>query len=78
MKKIEIFGTGCPKCRKLYETAEGAAKEMGIEYTISKVQEIKEIAARGVTMTPALAVDGKVVSSGTIPTAEKIKEYLAG
>ena len=77
MKKIEIFGTGCPKCEKLYEAAEGVAKEMEIEYTISKIQEIKEIVARGVAMTPALAVDGKVVSSGSIPTAEKIKEYLA-
>lgn len=77
MKKIEIFGTGCPKCKKLYETAESAAKEMGIDYTISKVQEIQAIVARGVALTPAMAIDGRVVSSGSIPTAEKIKEYLA-
>lgn len=76
MKKIEVFGTGCPKCKKLYEAAESVAKDLGIEYEISKVQEIKEIARRGVTMTPALAVDGRVVSSGSIPSAEKIRGYL--
>lgn len=78
MKKIEIFGTGCPKCKKLYEVTEKTAKEMDIEYEISKVQEIKEIVSRGVSMTPALGIDGKIVSSGSIPSIEKIKEFLAG
>lgn len=78
MKKIEIFGTGCPKCKKLYETVEGVAKEMKIDYEISKVESVKEIVSRGVAMTPALAVDGNVVSSGAVPSTGKIKEYLEG
>lgn len=78
VKKIEIFGTGCPKCKKLYEAADEAAKEMGIDYEISKVQDIKEIVARGVPITPAIAVDGQVVHCGGIPAADKLREFLAG
>lgn len=78
MKKIEILGTGCAKCNKLYETVDATAKEMNLDYAISKVQNIKDIVAMGATMTPALAVDGKVVHGGSIPTTDKLKELLAG
>ncbi len=52
MKKIQILGTGCVKCMKLAENAEKAAKELGIEFEIQKVQDIKEIMNYGVMMTP--------------------------
>lgn len=77
MKKIEILGTGCAKCKKLYETVDATAKEMSLDYTISKVQDIKDIVAMGATMTPALAIDGKVVHGGSIPAPEKLKALLA-
>lgn len=77
MKQIQILGTGCPKCRKLYEMAESVAKEMGIEYQISKVEDINAIMDMGVMMTPAMAVDGTVVVAGKVPKAEEIQRLLA-
>ena len=60
MKKIQILGTGCPKCKKLAENAEAAAKELAIEYQLEKITEINEIMKFGVMVTPALAIDGQV------------------
>ena len=76
MKKLQVLGTGCPKCKKLAENAEAAAKAMGIEYTIEKVTDINEIMKFGVMMTPALAVDGVVKVVGKVPDAEAIKAML--
>ena len=77
MKKLQIFGTGCPKCQKLAETAEAAAKELGIEYELEKVKEIDKIMAFGVMVTPALAVDGEVKSAGKVISPEAIKQLLS-
>ena len=76
MKKLQILGTGCPKCKKLAENAEAAAKALGIEYTLEKVTDINEIMKFGVMMTPALAVDGKVKVVGKVPDADAIKAWL--
>jgi len=76
MKKIQILGTGCPKCKTLTANAEQAAKEAGIEYEIEKVQDINGIISFGVMSTPALAVDGKVVSTGKVLSAEEIKKLF--
>ncbi len=77
MKKLQILGTGCQKCRMLTDHAEQAAKELGIEYTLEKVTDINDIIAFGVLATPALAVDGEIKVSGRVPTAEAIKPLLA-
>ena len=77
MKKIQILGTGCPKCKKLTENAEAAAKELGIEYEIEKVTEINEIMKFGVMMTPALAVDGQVKVTGKVADVGAIKKMLS-
>lgn len=74
--KMEILGTGCPKCKKLAEIAGQAVKESGIEAEIIKVTDLKEIMNRGVMFTPALAIDGKVKSAGKIPSIEEIKNWL--
>lgn len=76
MKKIQIFGTGCPKCKKLAENAEAAAEELGIEYEIEKVTDINDIMQAGVMMTPALAVDGEVKVTGKVASPEDIKGFL--
>jgi small redox-active disulfide protein 2 len=76
MKKIQILGTGCPKCKKLTENAEAAAKELGIEYEIEKVSDINDIMNFGVMMTPALAVDGKVKVVGKVASVEEIKKIF--
>lgn len=77
MIKIQILGTGCPKCKKLMENAETAAKQLGVEYEIEKVTDINEIMKFGVMMTPALAVDGQVKSVGKVISPDEIKKMLA-
>ena len=75
--KIQVLGSGCPKCKKLAETAEEAAQAAGVEYTLEKVTDINEIMAFGVMMTPALAIDGEVKVAGKVPAADEIKAMLA-
>lgn len=76
MKKIQILGTGCPKCKKLAENAEVAAKELGIEYQLEKVTQINDIMKMGVMVTPALAIDGTVKVAGKVASPEDIKTML--
>lgn len=76
MVKIEILGTGCPKCKALTQNAEAAAKELGIEYEIEKVTDINEIMKFGVMMTPGLAVDGQVKAVGKVCSSDEIKGML--
>jgi len=76
MKKIQILGTGCPKCKKLAENAEAAAKVLGIEFEIEKVTDINEIMKFGVMMTPALVVDGDVKVVGKVPSPDEINQML--
>ena len=76
MKKIQILGTGCPKCKKLTENAEAAAKELAIEYQLEKVTEINEIMKFGVMVTPALAIDGQVKTVGKVLSPDEIKKML--
>ncbi len=77
MKKLQILGTGCPKCNKLAEAAQAAATQLGIEFEIEKVQDIGEIMKFGVMMTPALAVDGTVKVSGKVPDLEELKTMIS-
>ena len=77
MKKLQVLGTGCPKCKRLAENAEAAAKAMGIEYTLEKVTDLNEIMKFGVMMTPALAVDDQVKVVGKVPSPDEIKKMLA-
>ncbi len=75
--KIQILGTGCPKCKKLAELAEDAAKELGLEYSLEKVTDISEIMEFGVAGTPGLVVNGKVLSAGKIPTPLAVKRLIS-
>ena len=77
MKKIQILGTGCAKCKTLAELAETAVKELGIDGQIEKVTDIKEIMKFGVMTTPALAVDGQVKIVGKVPAISEIKKILS-
>ncbi len=74
--KIEIFGTGCPKCKKLFQNAEEAVKDLNINAEIVKVEGIQEIINAGLMMTPALAVDGEVKSSGKVLSVDEIKRLF--
>jgi small redox-active disulfide protein 2 len=74
--KIQILGTGCPKCEKLAQTAKTAADQLGLDYELEKITDINAIMAMGVMMTPGLAVDGQVKLVGKIPSAEEMKKLL--
>ena len=77
MKKIQILGTGCPKCKALAAVAEQAAKEVGVEYTLEKVTDINDIMSYGVMFTPALVIDGEVKLAGKVPSLEEVKKLLS-
>ncbi len=76
MKKLQILGSGCPKCKKLAEMTEIAAKEMGIEFELTKVSDITEILSFGVMMTPCLVVDSVVKVCGKVPSIEELKKLI--
>ena len=76
MKKIQILGTGCPKCQKLAANAKQAARELGIDYELEKVKDIREIMKFGVMVTPALVIDGKVRVTGKVLSAAEIEHLL--
>lgn len=74
--KIEILGTGCPKCKQLEANAKKAVAEAGIKAEIIKVTDIAKIVEYGVMSTPALVINGKVKSSGRIPDTNEITGWL--
>jgi small redox-active disulfide protein 2 len=77
VKKLQIIGAGCAKCRVLAEHTEQAAKALGIDYTLEKVTDIHDIIAFGVLATPALVVDGEIKVAGRVPSADALKPLLA-
>ena len=77
MKKLQILGTGCAKCSALSEATKRAADELGLEYEIEKITDIKNIMAFGVMTTPALAVDGIVKATGKVPGHTELKALLS-
>jgi len=77
MTKIQILGTGCPKCKRLAANAEDAIRATGIDAVVEKVETIQEIIAFGVMTTPALAIDGQVKSAGRLLSVDEIKALLA-
>ena len=77
MRKIQILGTGCPKCKLLFQNAEAAVQAAGIEAQLEKVEQIVDIMKFGVMTTPALVVDGAVKSAGKVLSPEEIQKHLA-
>lgn len=76
-KKIEILGTGCAKCKTLETSARQAVERLGIDAEITKVEQMDDIMARGVMMTPAIAIDGVVKSSGRALSTADVEKLLA-
>jgi small redox-active disulfide protein 2 len=74
--KIEVFGTGCAKCKATKKNIEMALRENEYAADLLEVNEIDEIVERGVLMTPAVAIDGDVKISGRVPTQEEIEQLL--
>lgn len=76
MKKLQVLGPGCINCQILEENSRKAAEELGIEFEIEKISDIKQITSFGVMRTPALVVDGQVKVSGKVPGVGELKELL--
>lgn len=74
--KIEILGSGCPKCKQLEANAKKAVEEKGVKAEIVKVTEIDKIIEYGVMSTPAIVIDGEVKSYGKVADVEEIKKWL--
>jgi small redox-active disulfide protein 2 len=76
MTKIEILGTGCAKCKRLFANAEQAVKDAKITADVIKVEDLDEIVNRGVMLTPALFINGELVAEGRVPCVEEIVTML--
>ena len=75
--KIEVLGMGCPKCKKLYENAQFAVKELNVQAEVVKVEDIQKIIDYGLMITPAIAIDGEVKAAGRIPAPDEIKNWIS-
>jgi len=73
---VKVLGSGCPNCKRLEKVAREALEEMGVDATLTKVTDLSEIMAYNVIATPGLVIDGKVVSSGRIPTKAEVTTWL--
>lgn len=76
MKRLQILGSGCPSCQALTDRTREAAESLGLECTIEKVTDFREMMTFGIASTPALVVDGVVKVSGRVPTVDAIKTML--
>ena len=74
--KIEIFGSGCPNCKKTEEIVKKVVKRLGIKTEISHVYDIEKIIERGILTTPAISIDGKIKISGKVPSEEEIEKII--
>lgn len=74
--EIKVIGEGCEKCDKLYENTCLAIKELGLEASIDKVEDLMDIVRLGVMTTPSVMVDGKLIISGRVPKVKEIIKLL--
>ncbi len=76
-RKIQVLGSGCPSCKRLYEMTKLAAQELGLDADVEYVTDVQRILAMGLMSSPVLAVDGKPIIVGFVPgSVEKVKELL--
>jgi small redox-active disulfide protein 2 len=76
MVEIKVLGTGCPKCKALYKSVSEVVSEMGIDADIKKIEQINEIVAYGVMLTPGLVINGKVKATGKVPGKTELKKHI--
>jgi small redox-active disulfide protein 2 len=74
--KIEILGTGFPKCKKTKETIEKVLKQTGVEAEVIKVEDIEKIMSYGVMVTPAVVIDGEVKLAGKVPDEKDVRKWI--
>ncbi len=74
--EVKVLGTGCTKCKKLYEAVDQSIKQLGLNATLTKVEKLDEIMRFGVLATPALVVNGDVKVAGRLPSAAELTSWL--
>lgn len=74
--KIQVLGTGCPKCEKTTKVVKETLAELGLDIEVEKVTDLNEIMTFGVMMTPAVVIDGKVKIAGRVPSVRALKKLL--
>ncbi|UCD46261.1 MAG: TM0996/MTH895 family glutaredoxin-like protein [Deltaproteobacteria bacterium] len=75
--EVAILGPGCARCRATEKAVREALREMGKEATVVKVEDIKEMIRYGISMTPAVAIDGTIRLAGKVPSVEEVKDLLS-
>ena len=77
MKKLQVLGPGCPRCNRLAELTEEAARSVGLDYKLEKITDIQRLAEYGIMMTPVLMVDGEVKIAGKVPSLKELTKILS-
>lgn len=77
IESIQVFGSGCASCHKLFELTKEAVQEMNLDAEVEYVTDFKKIVLMGIMSLPAMAINGKVVLAGQLPDTKKIKELLS-
>lgn len=75
--KIQVLGTGCPKCREVTARVERVVLDLGLDVEIEKVESLKDIVAFGVVATPAVAIDGEIRTTGRVPSLDELRELIS-
>ena len=78
MKKINVYGSGCKNCAVTAERIEQVAQRLDQNIQLTKVFDLEAVMEAGVISTPAVAIDGHLVHTGSVPTIEKLEELLGG
>ena len=73
---IQVLGTGCGRCKTLYETVNKAVMETGVDAMVEKLEDIQKIMAYDILMTPGLVIDGYVKVAGRVPSLEEVKRLI--
>lgn len=74
--QIQVLGSGCPTCKKLFELTKKAVEELNLKTEVKYITDIQKIVEMGVMSSPVLAINGKPVITGILPDIEKIKETI--
>lgn len=76
MKDVKVLGTGCANCRNTIALLEAVARERGVDISVQKVEDIKDIIGYGIMATPGVVIDGEVVHAGGVPSRQKVEGWL--
>jgi len=74
--QIQVLGTGCPTCRKLFELTKKAVEELNVKIEVEYITDIQKMVEMGVMSSPVLVVNGKPVMTGFTPNVGKIKKLI--